>query len=63
ICTKIDAAVPDTKKYIIHKIVYGDTLWDIAINNKCTVAEIVGLNGIEDPNSVAVGTEIKIPQR
>ena len=63
ICTKIDAVVPDTKKYTIHKIVYGDTLWDIAVKNKCTVAEIVGMNGIKDPNNVPVGTELKIPQK
>ena len=60
---KIDAVAPDTKKYITHKIVYGDTLWDLAQLHHCTVAEIVGLNGIENPNSIPVGTEIKIPQK
>ncbi|MEG2930000.1 MAG: LysM peptidoglycan-binding domain-containing protein [Oscillospiraceae bacterium] len=63
ICTKIDAMIPDTKKYVIHKIVRGDTLWDIAMKNKCTVAEIVGLNGIKNPNNVPIGTELKIPQK
>ena len=45
-------------------IVYGDTLWDLARLHHCTVAEIVALNGtlIKDPNSIPVGTEIKIPQ-
>ena len=61
--TKIDAIAPETKKYITHVIVYGDTLWDLAIEHGCTVAEIVSLNGIENPNSVPVGTEIKIPQK
>ncbi|MEG1968327.1 MAG: S-layer homology domain-containing protein [Clostridia bacterium] len=63
ICVKIDAVIPDTKKYVIHKIVRGDTLWDIAMKNKCTVAEIVGLNGIKNPNNVPIGTELKIPQK
>ena len=62
--TRIDAITPDTKKYITHVIVYGDTLWDLARLHHCTVAEIVALNGtlIKDPNSIPVGTEIKIPQ-
>lgn len=55
--------VPDSKKHAIHKIVYGDTLWDISIKNHCTVADIVKLNGIADPNNVPVGTELKIPQK
>ncbi|MEG1293747.1 MAG: LysM peptidoglycan-binding domain-containing protein, partial [Clostridium sp.] len=63
ICTKMDAAISDTKKYIVHKVVRGDTLWDIAMKNKCTVAEIVGLNGIKNPNNVPIGTELKIPQQ
>ncbi|MEG0703435.1 MAG: S-layer homology domain-containing protein, partial [Christensenella sp.] len=61
ICMKIDAVIPDTKKYVVHKIVRGDTLWDIAMKNKCTVAEIVGLNGIKNHNNVPIGTELKIP--
>lgn len=63
ICTKIDSVIPDTKKYAIHKIAVGDTLWDIAIKNKCTVAEIVSLNAIKNPKKVPVGTELKIPQK
>ena len=61
--TRIDAAAPDTRKYITHIIVYGDTLWDLAQLHRCTVAEIVSLNEIKDPNAVPVGTEIKIPRK
>lgn len=61
--TKIDAIALESKKYITHIIVYGDTLWDLARENGCTVAEIVALNGIENPNSIPVGTEIKIPKK
>ncbi|MCQ4865456.1 LysM peptidoglycan-binding domain-containing protein [Pseudoflavonifractor phocaeensis] len=53
----------NTKKYITHKIVYGDALWDLAQLRHSTVAESVGLNGIETPDSIPVGTEIKIPQK
>lgn len=61
--TKIDAVATNTKKYITHKIVYGDALWDLAQLRHSTVAESVGLNGIETPDSIPVGTEIKIPQK
>ena len=61
--TKIDTIAPESKKYVTHKIVYGDTLWDLAQLHHCTVAEIVSINGIKNPNSIPVGTEIKIPQR
>lgn len=60
---KIDAVAPDTKKYITHIIVYGDTLWDLAQLHHCTVAEIVSINNIKNPNSIPLGTEIKIPQK
>lgn len=53
----------DGKKYISHKIVKGDTLWDLAQKHGTTVNAIVALNGIKDRNSVPVGTEIKIPQK
>ena len=65
ILRKIEATMPETKKHITHKIAYGDTLWDLAQANGCTVAEIMALNEnvIENPNSIPLGTEIKIPQK
>ena len=46
---------------ITHKIVKGDTLWELSRSYGCTVNEIVQLNGIKNPNSVKIGTVILIP--
>lgn len=42
---------------------YGKTLWRSVQKYKCTVTEIVGLNGIKDLKRVPMGTGIKIPQK
>ncbi|MEG2929201.1 MAG: S-layer homology domain-containing protein, partial [Oscillospiraceae bacterium] len=62
ICIKIET-VPDNKKYVTHKLAYGDTLWDLSKKYNCTVEEITQLNGINNPRSVPIGTELKIPQK
>lgn len=46
------------KRYIIKK---GDTLSEIALSYKTTVAELCSINHIENPNVIHVGQILKIP--
>jgi len=46
-----------TKTY---KVKHGDTLSAIATANKTTVAKLVSLNGIKNPNMISIGQIIKI---
>jgi LysM repeat protein len=45
----------------VHKVVSGDTLTRIAASYKTTIAVLVKLNGIKDPNKIYVGQTIKLP--
>jgi N-acetylmuramoyl-L-alanine amidase len=57
--TKQNSSKPSskTKRYTIRR---GDTLSDIAVKNRTTVANIRRLNGIKN-NSIQVGQKIKLP--
>lgn len=44
-----------------YKVKYGDTLSQIAKNNNTTVEELARINGIQNPNLIHVGQEIKFP--
>lgn len=46
--------------YIVKK---GDTLSKIARDNKTTVAELVRINGIKDPDKIITGQKIYLPQK
>ena len=45
----------------VHKVSAGETLSKIAKYHNTTVASLVKLNGIKDPNKIKVGQAIKIP--
>lgn len=44
----------------IHVVVWGDTLSQIALDNKTTVDALVKLNNIKDPDFIVVGQKIKL---
>lgn len=44
-----------------HTVVKGDTLTSIAAKYKTTVAKLVSLNGLKDPNTISVGQKLKVP--
>ena len=46
-----------------YKIKSGDTLSAIAKKKKTTVAELVKLNSIKDPNKIRAGTTLKLPAK
>ncbi|MFR5684262.1 MAG: LysM peptidoglycan-binding domain-containing protein, partial [Clostridia bacterium] len=48
--------------YITYRIVYGDTLWGISKRYGTTVAELVNLNNIANPNLIYAGETLKIPR-
>lgn len=47
--------------YFTYTIRPGDTLWTLALRFHTTVAELVALNGIANPNLIYVGATLKIP--
>ena len=49
-------------RYITYRIVYGDTLWGISRRYGTTVAELVRLNNIANPNLIYAGETLKIPR-
>lgn len=40
----------------------GDTLYNIGVRYGGTPREIAALNGISDPTTISIGTELRIPQ-
>lgn len=44
-----------------HEVQPGDTLSDYAARHKTTVAELVRINGIRNPNHIVVGTALQMP--
>ena len=59
-----DAVLPENKKSGRYIVRQGDTLWKIAKEYGCSVAEIISLNRelIRDPALIYSGWELKVPQ-
>lgn len=55
------ASRPELPAGGIYTIQQGDTLFDLAIRFDTTIDEIVALNGLDNPNDLFVGQEIRIP--
>lgn len=49
------------EKYQTVKVIKGDSLWKIAQKYKTTIAELVRINNIENPDHINVGILIKVP--
>ena len=47
----------------VYKVKKGDTLSKIAKANKTSVAELVRINGIKDPDKIYIGQKIYLPQK
>jgi LysM repeat protein len=45
-----------------HTVASGESLSQIAQNYGVTVAQIMAVNGLDDPNTIVVGQELLIPQ-
>ena len=58
----VDGEVPTTYSIVIYYTKRGDTLWNIAKRFNSTVAEIVKVNGIENPDKIDVGVQLFIPK-
>ena len=48
---------------IRHKVKPGDSIWGITRKYKVAQADLLGLNGIADPNKLRLGMELKIPAK
>jgi LysM repeat protein len=49
---------PEMIKYIVQE---GDTLYEIALRYDVTMDDLIRINKMQDPNSLAVGQELLIP--
>lgn len=54
---------PEQESYVIYYVKRGDTLSAIALKYKTTVADIVKLNNINNPNKISINQKLKIPVR
>lgn len=48
-------------EYELYQVVPGDTLGEIAKRNDTDVETLAGVNGIDDPNKIYIGQQLKIP--
>lgn len=55
------AALVATASAATHVVKAGDTLWALAQEHGTTVAELVRLNDISNPNLIRVGQELRLP--
>jgi rare lipoprotein A len=56
------ALKPDASNEIVHTLRKGETIWGLAREQyKVDPAEILRLNGIDNPNNLRVGQQIRIP--
>ena len=46
----------------MHVVVAGDTLYNIGVRYGVNPRELAALNGISDPTTISIGTELRIPQ-
>ena len=51
---------PEEEQHTLYVVQSGDTLSKIARQNNTTVNDLVSLNGIENPNAINVGQQVKI---
>lgn len=56
----IPPATP-TPEALVYLVEPGDTLWDIALEYGVTVEALIVANGLQDPDSLAVGQRLFIP--
>lgn len=50
-----------TSNFVTYTVRKDDTLWSIAKAKNTTVAKLVDLNSIDDPNELTVGQKLKLP--
>ncbi len=55
------AVSPPAPTQVMHTVAAGESLWEIAATYATTADAIATTNGIEDPNQIRAGIELKIP--
>ena len=58
---KIEKIVIPNKKYAVHKVRKGETLYRISKNFKVPIEDIAEFNSIEDATKISVGQVLRIP--
>ena len=53
--------IPGMRGYVVHQVVSGDTLSEIALRHGSTVEHIATANGIRDPDLIRVGQVLRVP--
>ncbi len=49
------------KQPIIHTVKKGECLWNISLKYKTSVSTIISANNLKNPNSIRIGSQLKIP--
>ncbi len=59
------AALPESERfapqYVVHKVRYGETLWDISKRYKVSIHQLAAVNKIRNRHKIRVGQKLTIP--
>ena len=59
------AALPESErfapKYVVHKVRYGETLWDISKRYKVSIHQLAAVNKIRNRHKIRIGQKLTIP--
>ena len=62
---KAFAALPENERfapqYIVHKVRYGETLWDISKRYKVSIHQLAAVNKIRNRHKIRIGQKLTIP--
>jgi peptidoglycan DL-endopeptidase LytF len=60
--TKMNEDQKSSSSFLIHKVVSGDTIWDISVKYGIPQYEILKLNSLKLDSPLYIGQQIKVPQ-
>lgn len=64
---KVFSAIPESQRfapeYLVHRVRYGQTLWDISRKYKVSIHELASVNRIRNRHKIRVGQKLTIPIR
>lgn len=60
--TKIKEEPQNSSSFLIHKVVSGDTIWEISVKYGIPQTELLKVNSLKLDSSLNIGQQVKVPQ-